>query len=152
MNNEIVSKIKTELRDILVDNFPQGVILKIKYSPREELSIEEMTKYSRKSTPRFRVKYDSDHYSCEGRYEAGVRVLADVICHVGPEKVQQFDIRTSGDLNLIQSEPALINGKSPFYLKDGYWCITKTASSEKQNQIRRIMEALGKKWEIEYKQ
>lgn len=149
MNDEIVSRIKAALQETLSEYYPQGVSLRIKYIPGKELRIEEIVKNSRKRTPRFRVKYDADHYSCEGRFAPGVRVLADVICHVGPERVEYLNIRTSGNLNLVQKDPSRISSKRPVYLKEGFWCITQTANSEKKDQIRRIMEAVGENWEIE---
>ncbi len=150
MKQETRSRINDALIDLLSLEFPKGVSLRIKYIPGKELDVSEITKNHRKKTPKFRVKYGSDEYSCDGRYESGVQVLLDVIRHVGPQRVYDFNIKTSGGLNLVQMNPEDIKtDKGLIYLATGFWFISKTASSEKKNQIRLIIKNLGENWAIE---
>ena len=149
MSCVIESQIKDILKPIIAINYPNGVTLKINYSPGEDLEILELGKRHRKKTEKFRVKYCDNIYSCDGRYEIGVRVLADVILRAGPAIVENLGIKTSGGLNLIQTEKDIITNKGPKLLEDGFWFISKTATTEKQNQIRQIIEKMNKKWTIE---
>lgn len=149
MNKEIQSKIREDLRDLLVSAYPKGITLIIKYEPGRELSIEEKARRYRNKTVKFRVCYGENDYSCNGEYERGVRVLRDVIKRVGAARVMDMNIMTSGKLNLIQVGNETILGKKPVAIGEGYWFISQTSNAEKQNQIRRIIENLGNDWMLE---
>ena len=139
------------LRKWMASNYPDGVSLEIQFIPGQDLVIKEKKRNHRKNTPRFRVQYEDNTYSCDGRYEKGVRVLSDVIMRVSPEVVRSLGIISSGGMNLIQTEAEIIKSKSPIFLKPGYWFISKTSTAEKENQIRSIMEAQRVNWIIEHK-
>ena len=150
MNSEVEAKIIQFFQDILDSEYPNGVSMKIKYNPEYGIEIIEEIKRHRIRTPKIRVKYDDNHFSCKGRYEFGVRVLSDVIRYVGPEEVMKLGLMTSGGLNLVQTDPDIINSKGPYYVGKGYWIITKIPNSEKENLIRQINNILEKNWRIQH--
>ena len=150
MNQEKADELKYKIESLLEEYANFGDI-KFKVSINKgkvNVAIEE--RRTRTPNRALTVKFADGSLSQTSPKKSAAQVLVDAINKAGADNVQGLKIITSGSKNLVVDTKPDDDRKSCLPLEGGKYAITKTATVEKEFQIRRISEGLNLNWDVEW--
>lgn len=150
MNPETAELLKEKIESLLTEFINQG---DIKYSvsiAKNKVIVTIVEKRHRTPNRPLIVDFGNGEVIQTTRKKTAAQVLVDVINKADPAIVQQQNIKTSGNLNLVSDTLPSENDKAYKPLIGGKYAITKTSTAEKEFQIRRIIETLKPDWTVQW--
>ena len=150
MNPETAELLKEKIESLLTEFINQG---DIKYSvsiAKNKVILTIKENGHRTANRPLIVDFGNGEVIRTSSKKSAAQVLVDVINKADPAKVQQENIITSGNLNLIADTLPSDNDKEYKPLIGGKYAITKTSTAEKESQIRRIIEKLNLNWKVQW--
>lgn len=121
------------------------------YFSKSKSNLKILNNSTHKKSERIKIVFeDGTTIPAEDYVLPANKVLCAFIQKVGARKVYNANILATGKRNLVTQDLDSISRYEPFLAGNGWYAITKTATSEKVKQINEIIRNLKIKAKVEY--
>jgi hypothetical protein len=121
------------------------------YFSASKSNLKIVNNSTHEKTARIKIMFkDGTTIPAENTVVPANKVLCEFIEKVGANKVYKAHVLAVGKHELVTKDLASISRYEPYSAGNGWYVITKTATSEKVKQINEIIQKLGIKANVEY--